>query len=150
MEVTTTVVNNNNKKVKITVCNGYFLDRTALQSLTVEEQRDIIPDCIECLEDYINNAEYGVKKAKSLNDDVYQLLSNKTFRATLKNTWEKVIEEKNKNRKRKLSEDKKFEIKNSIILEARDYTVGNVGLWTERDFWNVGKELNSTDRKSVV
>ncbi len=142
MEVTTTIVNENDKKIKITVCNGYFLDRTVLQSLTVVEQKDIAPKVLECLNDYISNNEKAVSKAKRLNEAVYQLLSNKEFRTSLKTEWDSRIKTKNSERKRKLSQKEEFKVKNTVICEARDFTVGNVGLWNEYDFWNVGKELN--------
>lgn len=150
--VVETTIKIDNKPQTVEVCNGCFLYLETFQSLPVQEQRDLAPEIEIELKDFISSKEAQANKAKKLRTELYTLLSNETFREKVKSTYDAKIEEANKTkdgkiRKRKISKEKEFEIKNNVIDEIAKLTTGNVGIWNSYNYWQVNADLNVAKAK---
>ena len=148
MTVETTIIIDG-KSQTVEICNGCFLYLETFQSLSVQEQKDLAPMIETELNEFISSKREQANKAKKLRTELYTLLSNETFREKVKSTYDAKIEEANKTkdgktRKRKISKEKEFEIKNNVIDDIAKLTTGNVGIWNSYNYWQVNADINVT------
>ena len=123
------------KYKKIEVCNGYYLDRTVLNSIEPEDMYQVVKDCKTELKDFIDTNKKVSNKVSKMNNKAYALLSNKNLRKAVFDLTEDI-------------ED--FDAKNNKINEFLKQFGGYGYVLNSYDFWNVNKDIQLRHAKDSL